>query len=73
MLEGDATVDLDTGEVIDQRPGVVAFFACGHESTWTIREAILKGLPHRDLLRAGRPVGSRLRLFHLFFFFFFFF
>lgn len=42
VVEGDATVELDTGEVIELRPGVIAFFGCGHQSTWTVREPVLK-------------------------------
>jgi uncharacterized cupin superfamily protein len=43
VIEGDATVELDTGERVELRPGVTAFFGRGHDSTWTIREPILKG------------------------------
>lgn len=43
VIEGDATVELDTGERVELRPGVTAFFERNHDSTWTIRVPVLKG------------------------------
>jgi uncharacterized cupin superfamily protein len=47
VLEGRATVELDTGEKVDLEPGDMAFFGRGHGSTWTIHETVLKGF-HAD-------------------------
>lgn len=47
VLEGRATIELDTGEVFEIGPGDMAFFGRGHESTWTVHETVLKGF-HAD-------------------------
>ncbi len=44
---GRATVELDTGEVVELAPGVMAFFGRGHDSTWTVHETLRKGF-HAD-------------------------
>lgn len=44
---GRATVELDTGDVVELGPGVIAFFGRGHESTWTVHETLRKGF-HAD-------------------------
>ena len=47
VYSGRATVELDTGEVVELAPGVMAFFGRGHESTWTVHETLRKGF-HAD-------------------------
>jgi uncharacterized protein len=47
VVEGSATVELDTGDVVELRPGVMAFFGRGHSSTWTVHETLRKGF-HAD-------------------------
>lgn len=61
VVEGRATVEFDTGEIIELAPGVMAFFERGHASIWTVHETIVKGY-HADSSpgEAGeaRPEGS---------------
>ena len=47
VVDGRATVELDTGETVDLAPGVMAFFGRGHEATWTVHETLRKGF-HAD-------------------------
>ena len=47
VLEGRATIELDTGEVVAVGAGDMAFFGRGHGSTWTVHETVLKGF-HAD-------------------------
>jgi hypothetical protein len=47
VLQGRATIELDTGEVVEIGPGDMAFFGRGHSSTWTVHETVLKGF-HAD-------------------------
>jgi uncharacterized cupin superfamily protein len=47
IVEGRAAVELDTGEVVELEPGVMAFFGRGHSATWTVRETVTKGF-HAD-------------------------
>src|SRR5437870_2923313 len=39
VLNGRATIELDTGETVEIGPGDMAFFGRGHDSTWTVHEA----------------------------------
>jgi uncharacterized protein len=47
VLEGRATVALDSGETVEIGPGDMAFFGRGQGATWTIHETLLKGF-HAD-------------------------
>ena len=47
VVEGRATVELDTGETVELAPGVMAFFGRGHDATWTVHETLRKGF-HAD-------------------------
>jgi uncharacterized protein len=47
VLEGRATVVLDTGDTVELSPGDMAFFGRGHSSKWTVHETLLKGF-HAD-------------------------
>jgi uncharacterized cupin superfamily protein len=47
VVEGRATIELDTGETVEIGPGDMAFFGRGHASTWTVHQTILKGF-HAD-------------------------
>jgi uncharacterized cupin superfamily protein len=42
VLEGAATIELDTGETVEVRTGDMAYFAAGRLSTWTITEPFRK-------------------------------
>lgn len=47
VVEGRASVELDTGDTIELEPGVLAFFGRGHEATWTVHETLRKAF-HAD-------------------------
>jgi len=42
VLEGAATIALDTGETVEVKAGDMAYFAEGTRSTWTITETFRK-------------------------------
>lgn len=42
VLDGAATIELDTGETVDVKAGDMAYFAAGTRSTWTITEPFRK-------------------------------
>jgi uncharacterized protein len=42
VLDGAATIALDTGESVQVRTGDMAYFAAGTRSTWTITEPFRK-------------------------------
>lgn len=35
VLEGEVTIEIDTGSRVDLKPGDIAFLPAGHLSTWT--------------------------------------
>ena len=47
VVEGTATVRMDSGAQVSLKPGVMAFFARGQGSTWTIHEDFRKAF-HAD-------------------------
>jgi uncharacterized protein len=42
VLEGEATIELDSGESVQLRPGVIASFPKGQSSTWHITQPFKK-------------------------------
>lgn len=42
VLDGAATIELDTGETVEVKAGDMAYFAAGTQSTWTITESFRK-------------------------------
>ncbi len=43
VLEGRATVEFESGEVIELAPGMVCTLPAGAETVWTVHETLLKG------------------------------
>ena len=47
VVAGRASVELDTGDMIELEAGMLGFFGRGHEATWTVHETLRKAF-HAD-------------------------